>query len=222
MNEENTIQTDPQPTTSQVGTPEPRLSDKPSPNIPGDPTPKRFDSLRHMRVEKHRHEGLWVTLNQKFFPDLEVRIRDFRSQPVVVAQEAMEDKLKQDLGKGEDEKLPNEQGAMVTKYMVSVALVGARGTVYNAMPEQLEIARRYGWEISGKDVILTGSEDQEKAQAFFKPQIMGTEEFPMGSWTMTLNIVRRGRELRDIDDETIDRWGKDFVLGRHLGAELLD
>lgn len=218
---ENTEQNQTTAGTTGVGTSPPAQTDrKPTPGVPGDPTPRYFNAIRHARVESLRNRGIYIYLGERW-GDLEVCMRDLQSEAVVTAREAKEDEIRMQLGLTDDDKLPNEAGAQCTKTAVATAITGARGTI-EALPEMLEIARRHGWQIAGERVTLTGHEDGPSIATFFRPLVTGCPSLPPGSWSFTTTLVRMARGLKKVDDEVIDRLGKDFVYGRHLGAELLD
>lgn len=172
------------------------------------PTRQGFDFVVHEGVADMRKDGLWTYLGERF-GDLEVRLRPFYEEAVVVRKEASEAAKRMTLGLEPGEPLPGEAGLDVNRDAVTMAITGARGAI-RANAEMLEIARAQGWNIEDDEwIILTGKEEAEHVRAAFSV---------MMSISMHLmsTLVKGSRGLHTVPDKEIHAVGKDFIYGKHV------
>lgn len=178
---------------------------------------KVFDFGRHKAVQKMRASGIWTFLGERW-GDLEVRLRPFHEEAVVVKREAAEQSIRLTLGLADDDPLPPEKGIEVNKAAVNMAITGARGRIL-ADEEMLAAARKHGIRVEsaeeGEVVVLTGHEDPEAVRSLFA-QIVDV------SMHMLTTLVRASRALHKVRDEEVAKLGEAFVYGRHVAADWAD
>mgnify|MGYP000002887300 CR=1 FL=1 len=173
-----------------------------------------FDFLRHADVQQMRRDGIFTYLGERF-GGLEVRLRPFFEQPVVVRKEAAEAAIRMQLGLDDSDPLPGDKGLDVNKAAVTMAVTGARGRV-KGNDVLLSIARRSGWEIQAGDwIVLNGSESAELIREFFS-------EMMDKSTHLLLTLVRASRALHKVKDSEVAAVGNAFVYGRHVKATWAD
>jgi hypothetical protein len=189
----------------------------PPPSQPDAQKPKRFDFRTHTLVQKMRAAGIWTFLGDRW-GDLEVRLRPFHEEAVVVKREAAEQAIRLTLGLADDDPLPPEKGIEVNKAAVNMAITGARGRIL-ADEDMLRVARQHGFKIEsspeGDEVVLVGTEDAQQVRDLFALIVEV-------SMSMLTTLVRASRALHKVRDEEVARAGEAFVYGRHVKADWAD
>ncbi|HAX82090.1 MAG TPA: hypothetical protein DCY40_05950 [Actinobacteria bacterium] len=176
--------------------------------------PVYFDALRHERVQKQKNRGIKVDLGP-LWNNLVMVMRPFSHPAVVAAQEAAEKQIRINLGMKADDKkdLPTLDQIEANKVAVRKAIVGCDSGAILALPEQIAVAKKFGFEVQttadGEVVVFTGREDEEAVREFFRPLIRESHDF-FG------RLIAASQQIREIKDEEIDPLGDRFVLGQHV------
>lgn len=185
----------------------------PATNGAASPERQGFDFVRHEEVQKMRQAGIWTFLGDRF-GNLEVRLRPFYEEPVVVKKEAAEQAIRMQLGLSDDDPLPGEKGIEVNKAAVNMAITGARGDV-RGTAAMLQLARKHGIAVADGWITFSGHEEAEAVRDLFGLMVNT-------SMHLLTTLVRASRGLHRVKDEEVSRVGEAFVYGRHVKVDWAD